>query len=133
MSAASKANDRISPTATSVPTRVAAAAFGSGGVDGAFESDLLGFSDYRWRVMNPDRDGEEEDERSGRRHGQAQFTPLVGHAAGAFPATQTYSDSRAKPVMFITDFLRGLGVYEFNMKMFAGTMALQGSVCNRVS
>jgi hypothetical protein len=63
----------------------------------------------------------------------AQFTPLVGRAASAYPASESNPDNRSAPPLFITDLLRGVGVYEFNMRIFSGNFQPQGSIINRYS
>jgi len=59
------------------------------------------------------------------------FTPLVGRRASAFSASQTMSDLRGGPALFLGDIERAVGRYEFNMRLFAGDFATQGSVFNR--
>ena len=61
----------------------------------------------------------------------ALFTPLVALNAAAFPASETFSDLRTGASLFMTDLMRGIGVYEFNMQVIAGTLPNQGSVINR--
>ena len=62
---------------------------------------------------------------------QPLFTPLVARFASAFPASETYSEIRASTPVFIADLVRGVGIYELNMKVIAGTLNTQGSVINR--
>lgn len=59
------------------------------------------------------------------------FTPLMALLASAFGAVAPVTESRAVPPMFITDFLRGIGIYEFNLRAISGTLAPQGAVVNR--
>ncbi len=62
------------------------------------------------------------------------FTPLVGRLAGAYPASESAAIGiSSAPPLFLTDLLHGIGVYEFNMKVFAGTLTSQGQVINRYS
>ncbi|PKU21432.1 hypothetical protein CWS72_26815 [Telmatospirillum siberiense] len=87
-----------------------------------------------WRQQNGDQysqsgfDGYDYQDPS-----QPQFTPLVGSRASSFPASQSYSDGVSADTLFGSDVLRALGVYEFNMKLFAGAYVAQGSVINRYS
>lgn len=62
-----------------------------------------------------------------------QFTPLVARLAAAFPASLSMIDGQFSPILFLTDLVRGVGIYEINMRLFAGTFAIQGSVINRYS
>ncbi|MDR3435702.1 hypothetical protein [Telmatospirillum sp.] len=93
----------------------------------------VGFSD-NWRSRYDgayvDDDFESQQQSAGR--GLPMFTPLVGRLASAFPASLSYSDG-AVPSLFMDDVERGIGTYEFNMKLFAGAYALHGSVVNRYS
>jgi hypothetical protein len=62
---------------------------------------------------------------------QPLFTALVARSASAFPATETFSEIRAQTPVFIADLLRGIEIYEFNMKVITGTLTNQGTVINR--
>ncbi|HIJ62089.1 MAG TPA: hypothetical protein HPQ04_05295 [Rhodospirillaceae bacterium] len=61
------------------------------------------------------------------------FDPLVNRSAAAFSASDSGSDPRLTTRLFLTDLLHGVGVYEFNMKVIAGTLKQQGQVFNRYS
>jgi hypothetical protein len=62
---------------------------------------------------------------------QQLFTPLVARFASAFAAMQPLSDIRAAAPVLIADLMRGVGIYEFNLKAIAGTLTPQGAVLNR--
>ena len=61
------------------------------------------------------------------------FDPLINRSAGAFPASEAGAEPRLTKPLFLTDLLHGVGVYEFNMKVIAGTLKQQGQVLNRYS
>jgi len=61
---------------------------------------------------------------------QPLFTPLMARLAAAFSA-QPPIEVRANPPVFIADLMRGVEIYDFNMKAIAGTLHPQGAVLNR--
>ena len=63
----------------------------------------------------------------------ADFSALISRSASAFSASESNNDPRLTPSLFLTDLLHGVGVYEFNMKVIAGTLKQQGQVLNRYS
>jgi hypothetical protein len=78
-----------------------------------------GFGYFPW-YPSPQQDGD-----------SPLFTPFMALSASAFPASETYSEVRANAPLFLTDLMRAVGIYEFNMRVIAGTLANQGSVINR--
>ena len=64
---------------------------------------------------------------------ESQFTPLVRMQAATFPASEITQESQLSAPTFIADLMRGLGVYEINMKICQGVFRSQGSVINRYS
>lgn len=101
------------------------------GVSGVNPFDLQG----GWRPTYDDRHGQgyfffgqypktEDPE-------QPLFTPLMARFAAAFAAVEPLSDMRPTTQMFIADLMRGVGIYDFNLRAIAGTLAPQGAVLNR--
>jgi hypothetical protein len=88
-----------------------------------------------WRPTYDDRHGqgyfffgkypEKEDPK------QPLFTPVMALFASAFAAVEPTNDSRASAPMFIADLMRGVGIYDFNLRVIAGTTTPQGAVLNR--
>ena len=62
---------------------------------------------------------------------QPPFTPLMARFASAFAAMQPLSDMRAAAPILIADLMRGVGIYDFNLRAIAGTLTPQGAVLNR--
>jgi hypothetical protein len=62
---------------------------------------------------------------------QPLFTPLMARLASAFAAVIPVSDNRAAPPMMFADMMRGVGIYDFNLRAIAGTLSPQGAVLNR--
>lgn len=62
---------------------------------------------------------------------QPLFTPLMARFASAFAAVQTLTESRGAPPIFIADLMRGVRIYDFNLKAIMGTLSPQGAVLNR--
>ena len=67
------------------------------------------------------------------RSAESFYTPVVLLAAAAFPASETNPDSKFSRPVFIADLQRGVGTYEFNMKICSGAFASQGTLVNRYS
>jgi hypothetical protein len=44
---------------------------------------------------------------------------------------QPLSDMRAAAPILIADLMRGVGIYDFNLRAIAGTLTPQGAVLNR--
>lgn len=65
---------------------------------------------------------------------QILFTPLVSMAAASYPAGATFQEegSTQSPPM-PTDLQRGVGAYEYYMKVTSGAVGDQGKVLNRFS
>ena len=135
MSASTKVGVAPAAGVTSVVGRVATGGRAStlDRIDGASGSSSVGLYGH-WRPNFDDGAGQgggfyfypqQRDQE------QALFTPLVGLCAGAFAASEPIQDNRASSPIFLTDLLRGVGIYEFNMKVFAGGFKSQGSVVNR--
>jgi len=62
------------------------------------------------------------------------FTPLVALAAASYPAlADVQSEQGFAATLSQTDLQRGVGVYEYYMKVTSGSFANQGSVVNRFS
>jgi hypothetical protein len=59
------------------------------------------------------------------------FTPLMALFAASFPAISPVSDVRGAAPVFIADLMRGIGIYDFNLRAIAGTLTPQGAVLNR--
>ena len=55
----------------------------------------------------------------------------MARMAAAFPAFDNVNDVRGAAPVFISDLIRGIGIYDFNMKAIAGTLTPQGAVLNR--
>ncbi len=129
---------------TAIPTSVTAAArrvvMGSGAsgahsAEGVWATQPTSF-DGAWPADFGDGSGQQQgSDQYPPRHepGQPQFTPLVGRLAASYPATSGSGEGTPSTPLFLTDLLRGVGIYEFNMKLFAGTLTNQGSVINRIS
>jgi hypothetical protein len=65
---------------------------------------------------------------------QILFTPLVSMAAASYPAGASFQeDSSFQSAMLPTDLQRGVGTYEYNMKVTSGSFADQGKVVNQFS
>jgi hypothetical protein len=65
---------------------------------------------------------------------QILFTPLVSLAAATYPAGATFQEESAfQSPLLPTDLQRGVGVYEYYMKVTSGSFADQGKVLNRFS
>jgi hypothetical protein len=104
-------------------------------IDAISGAPAVGLGDH-WETPFGGRSGREGFGRPSSRHDpeHALFTPLVGRLASAYPASESHAaDTRFPPPVFLTDLLHGVGVYEFNMKLFAGAYIGQGSVINRFS
>lgn len=59
------------------------------------------------------------------------FTPLMALFAAAFPAMTPVNDVRSADPVFISDLIRGVGIYDFNLRAIGGTLHPQGAVLNR--
>jgi hypothetical protein len=59
------------------------------------------------------------------------FTPVMAMFAASFPALTPVNDVRSAEPVFISDLVRGVGIYDFNLKAIAGTLKPQGAVLNR--
>src|SRR5579859_1754438 len=59
------------------------------------------------------------------------FTPVMALFAAAFPAMTPVNDVRSAEPVFISDLIRGVGIYDFNLRAIAGTLHPQGAVLNR--
>ena len=62
---------------------------------------------------------------------QYPFTPFVARLAAVFPAMQPVSDARGSVPVFLADLMRGIGIYDINLKAIAGTLHTHGAVLNR--
>lgn len=137
MSSSTRVGATSAASAISVPTRVATGSFTSTErVEGVSGTAPVGLSGY-WRQKYGDESGQNNfdgyDYTSGQDSSQPQFTPLVARQASAFPASQSYSDGVSADTLFGSDLLRAVGIYEFNMKLFAGAYVAHGAVINRYS
>ncbi|HVI51754.1 MAG TPA: hypothetical protein VM661_11130 [Candidatus Sulfotelmatobacter sp.] len=105
-------------------------------VDGAAATSFTSVSDP-WRRTygegSSDGFGSFNEQRRQEDSPQNQFTPLVKIQAASFPASEATQDSQFSSSIFIADLMRGLGVYELNMKVCQGVFRNQGSVINRYS
>jgi len=137
MSSASKVSASAATSASSpigrVSTETRSTAFEK--VDG-IAAPFPGVSDP-WRRTygegSSDGFGSFSDQRRQEDSPQNQFTPLVKIQAASYPASEVTQDSHLSPPIFIADLMRGLGVYELNMKVCQGVFRNQGSVINRYS
>lgn len=59
------------------------------------------------------------------------FTPLMALFAASFPAIAPVSEVRGAAPVFISDLIRGIGIYDFNIRAITGTLNPQGAVLNR--
>jgi hypothetical protein len=59
------------------------------------------------------------------------FTPFMALQASAFAATQPLSDLRPAEGLLIADMLHGIAVYDYTLRVIAGTWATQGAMLNR--
>jgi hypothetical protein len=135
MSGSSRVSATTTASAISVPTRVVAGAGFStlNRIEGVSGTPSAGFSG-NWRSGYNDAFSQNSyDPEQGRTSFQAQFTPLVASRASAFPASENYSDNFASTPLFSSDLSRAFGIYTFNMNLFAGNYAAQGSIINRYS
>ena len=62
---------------------------------------------------------------------QNPFTPFVARLAAAFPAIPQVSEVRGGVPVFLADLMRGIGIYDINLKAIAGTLHTHGAVLNR--
>jgi hypothetical protein len=136
MSSSPKVSATSSNAAISVPTRVVSDArlASYDRAENVSPTTQVDFSGY-WRSRYDDTVSQDGSGSfgNGQNRSQPQFTPLVASRAAAFPANQIFSDSLPTATLFGSDLQRALGIYEFNMKLFAGGYDLQGSVINRYS
>lgn len=138
MSSSARVGAASSTSAISVPTRVASGPFVSAadrvlGIAGA--SPVGTYDGWRQNLDEGYGRGRFDgyDYLAGQEQSQPQFTLYVARQASAFPATQSYSDGVSADALFSSDLSRAVGIYEFNMKLFAGAYVAQGSVINRLS
>ena len=59
------------------------------------------------------------------------FTPFMALRASGFAAVEPLSDIRSQQPVFSADLIRGVGIYDFNLKVIAGTWATHGALLNR--
>ena len=59
------------------------------------------------------------------------FTPLMALFAASFSGMVPVNDVRGAPPVFLSDLMRGVGIYDFNLKAIAGGLYPQGAVLNR--
>lgn len=122
--------------ATAAPGRVAMGSrFASADrVDGLAGGPFLGING-QWGAAKEGYSGDGGGDRSPSRQGrQSLSTPLVFSAAAAYPAKEaTIGEGRSGPSLFLTDLQRGIGIYEYNMKVTAGSLRTQGTVINHYS
>lgn len=59
------------------------------------------------------------------------FTPIMALFAASFPAIAPVNDVRGAAPVFISDLIRGIGIYDFNLRAIGGTLRPQGAVLNR--
>ncbi len=131
---------KVSATSTtglaSAPSRVSTGgrSTATDRIEGLFGSQSVGVRGG-WRPSYEDWHDQGQFDQFQRRQDAEQqpFTPLVGRIAGAFPASESAAGSFSSTPLFLTDLLHGIGVYEFNMKVFAGTLTSQGQIVNRYS
>ncbi|HIJ37909.1 MAG TPA: hypothetical protein HPP80_03345 [Rhodospirillaceae bacterium] len=136
MSATTKVAASPSANVASAPSRIAAGGrfTSTEKIDGAAGSSSVGVSGG-WRSTYEGETGQGGLGQNPQQHSadQNQFTPLIARSAAAFGASENNSDPRLIPSLFLTDLQHGVGVYEFNMKVIAGTFKTQGHVVNRYS
>ena len=105
-------------------------------VDAPFGSSYTSLNDP-WRSSFGDSGqggfGQSAQDWNNDRSAESFYTPVVLLAAAAFPASETNPDSKFSRQVFIADLQRGVGTYEFNMKICSGAFASQGTLVNRYS
>jgi len=105
-------------------------------VDGAIGMGSVGINDS-WRKAYDDGEMGQggSNQYPPRSNGsRSPFTPLVGRSAAAFSANESNPDgNRPTTPAFLAEMQRGVGIYEFNMKVTSGSLRSQGSVVNRYS
>ena len=131
MSGGSRVSATSATSAISVPTRVFAGA-GVERIQGIAGAQQLS-SSGQWRSRYDDGFSREQYDQQGQEYSQQPFTPLVGNRAAAFPANEDYAGGTSPLPLFSSDLQRAVGIYEFNMTLFAGRYVSQGSVINRFS
>lgn len=98
------------------------------GVEGAGFSPQIGVNDNRlWRY-----DDEQEFDFEGEQQRQKSATPFVNRAAGGFKVdlAEEAGESGAGGRVFLGEVLRGIGVYEYNMRVTTPGAVRPGSVLN---
>lgn len=136
MAVTAKVTASPSASVTSAPNRVATGGrFTSADrIDGVSGAATVGVSGG-WRSTYEDNTGQGG-------YGQnpyqqvpdpAQFSSLINRSAAVFAAGESNAEPRLTTPLFLTDLLHGVGVYEFNMRVIAGTLKQQGQVLNRYS
>lgn len=137
MSTTSKVSASSAASASAAPSRITADRGSShfDRIDG-ITGTSLGVSDPWRRTYNENSsDGFGSLSQDNRKddNPQNQFTQLVKLAAASYPASENNQEFRASAPTFIADLMRGVGVYEINMKICSGVFRNQGSVINRYS
>lgn len=136
MSTTSKAGATSAASVASAPSRVVTGNRASlfDRVDGLGGSAGIGFNGH-WRPYYDERNDQGAFEGDGSDYGDEPqlFTPLMARLAASFPASPAAGDSAASPIVFLTDLARAVGIYEGNMRLFAGAFTRQGSLVNRYS
>ncbi len=131
---------RVQPAGASAPSPSSVGGWGNGARYGAGDAPGEGFTTAfgvqpGWRPNYDDRHGQgyfffgqyprkEEAE-------QHPFTPFVARLAAVFPAMQPVSEVRGGVPVFLADLMRGIGIYDINLKAIAGTLHTGGAVLNR--
>ncbi len=137
----------IEPSASQVQPTAAPAASGRVGsgsrvssgdaIEGSSGSPFVNLAD-QWRTGNdPGLSTGQQQNANQWLRGQGtpiMFTPLVSLAAATYPAGATFQEENTfQPPLLPTDLQRGVGVYEYYMRVTSGSMSDQGKVVNHFS
>lgn len=100
-----------------------------GGVEGAGFSPQIGVNDNRLWRYDDEQEFDFEGEQQQRRE---SATPFVNRAAGGFKVDQAEEagDAGVGGRVFLGEVLRGIGVYEYNMRVTTPGAVRPGSVLN---
>ncbi len=106
-------------------------------IEGLYGSAMVGMSG-QWRPNFSDGGGGQQwfyrpNQQAQQDQERMPFTPLVGRFASAFPACEAVQEGMGSSPLFLTDLMRGLAVYELNLKLFAPDPSPQGGLINRFS
>ena len=105
-------------------------------IEGMAGSPFINLAD-QWRTGNdPTMSGQQQNANQWLRGGGTPIvvTPRMSLAAASYPAGATFQEETGIATALLpTDLLRGVGVYESNMRITSNTTTRQGSVVNSFS